>query len=204
MNTNAEKILLRGTYQLSDQELLEMLIGEVDMNALGSLYDLGKHGYTQLSNMPGIGPAKACRILAACEIGRRRLYHVTPKPQITSSREAFKVIASKLMDLPHEEFWILCLNRANRVVATEFISSGGISGTVVDAKLVFTKALWRNNVCSLILAHNHPSGNLQPSQADIDLTKKLVSAGDTLDLKILDHLIVAEAGYYSMADEGII
>ena len=151
----------------------------------------------------GIGEAKAITIIAAMELGRRRqLSNIKERPQIRSSRDAFDLIAPILMDLQHEEFWILMLNRSNRVVSRECISTGGVSGTVVDAKIVFRKAL-EVLASSIILCHNHPSGNLKPSQADIDLTKKLKRAGENLDISVLDHLIVSERGFYSFADEGM-
>lgn len=212
-----EKMLLKGKQSLSEAELLAILIGSgsTEETAVGlaqrilhsvenNLQELGKSSIAELMKFKGIGQAKAITITAALELGRRRqLSQIRSKPQITSSREAFKVIAPLLMDLPHEEFWILLLNRANRVMAREQVSIGGVSGTVVDAKIIFRKAI-EGNACSLILCHNHPSGNLQPSQADIDLTHKLVAAGKNLDILVLDHLIVAETGYYSLADEGVI
>lgn len=212
-----EKMLLKGRHSLSEAELLAILIGSgsKEESAVGlaqrilhsvenNLHKLGKSSLSELMKFKGIGQAKAISIAAALELGRRRqLSQIRSKPQITSSREAFQVIAPLLMDLPHEEFWILLLNRANRVIAREQVSIGGVSGTVVDAKIIFRKAI-EGNACSLILCHNHPSGNLQPSQADIDLTHKLVAAGKHLDILVLDHLIIAETGYYSMADEGVI
>lgn len=211
-----EKMLLKGKHSLSEAELLAILIGSgsTEETAVGlsqrilhsvdnNLQELGKRSLAELRKFKGIGQAKAITIAAALELGRRRqLSQIKSRPQITSSRDAFKVIAPLLMDLPHEEFWILLLNRANRVLAREQISIGGVSGTVVDAKIIFRKAI-EGGACSVILCHNHPSGNLQPSQADIDLTHKLVAAGKNLDIFVLDHLIVAETGYYSLADEGV-
>ena len=157
----------------------------------------------KIKQFKGIGEAKAITIAAALELGRRRqLTDIRKKPQVTSSLEAFNAIAPLLMDLSREEFWVLLLNRANRILAREQISAGGISGTVVDARIIFRKALV-GGACSLILFHNHPSGNLKPSQADIRLTQKLKKAGETLDIAVLDHLIIGESAYYSFADEGI-
>lgn len=138
------------------------------------------------------------------EIGRRRqLTSPQERPQIKGSSDAWNLIAPLLMDLNHEEFWILLLNRANRVIGKEQISSGGVAGTVVDAKIIFRKALENGPASSIIMVHNHPSGNLKPSQADIDITKKLKRAGETLDINVLDHLIIAGSSYFSFADEGL-
>ncbi|MGB1217429.1 MAG: JAB domain-containing protein, partial [Saprospiraceae bacterium] len=132
---------------------------------------------------------------------RRQLSHIKIRPQIRSSKDAFQILAPMVMDLPHEEFWILLLNRANKVVAKEQVSIGGVTGTVVDAKIIFRKAL-SSLACGIILCHNHPSGNLNPSQADLQITKKLKQAGETLEINVLDHLIITENGYFSFADEG--
>lgn len=137
------------------------------------------------------------------ELGRRRqLTDVKEKPQLRSSRDAYDTIGPVLIDLVHEEFWILLLNRANRIISKEQISKGGTAGTVVDAKIVFRIAL-EKQASSMILCHNHPSGNLRASQADLALTKKLVEAGKQLDIMVLDHLIVTQSGYLSFADEGM-
>ena len=212
-----EKLLLRGRQALSDAELLAILIssGNKKESAVAlsqrilqsvdhQLNELGKRSIEKLKEFDGIGEAKAITILAALELGRRRqLTDIREKPQVASSQDAFNAIAPLIMDLDREEFWILLLNRANRILARERISAGGISGTVVDARIIFQKALI-GSACSLILFHNHPSGNLKPSQADIKLTQKLKKAGQTLDIAVLDHLIIGESGYYSFADEGII
>ena len=166
------------------------------------LNELGKQSIADLLQFRGIGEAKAVSIQAALELGRRRqMAPLRDRPQIRNSRDAYLAIAGSLADLPHEEFWILCLNRANRVLQREQISTGGTAGTVVDAKVIFRRAL-HQRASSIILAHNHPSGNLHPSQADLDLSHKLVAAGKHLDIPVLDHLIIAEGGYYSFADEG--
>lgn len=210
-----EKLLQKGRQQLSKAELLAILIGSgsAEESALHlaqrilkavdeNLHELGKCTIAELMQFKGIGAAKAVTIAAALELGRRReLSDVRNRPQVRSSRDGFNAIAPLLMDLPHEEFWMLLLNRANRVLSRVQVSSGGMAGTVVDARIVFRKAL-EGKACSVILAHNHPSGNLHPSQADIDLTKKLKSAGQLLDITVLDHLIISERGYYSFADEG--
>ena len=141
---------------------------------------------------------------AAFELGRRRKEtEGIQKTKVQSSNDAFQAILGNLSDIPHEEFWILILNRANMIIKKEFISRGGIAGTVVDPKLLFKSAL-DNLASSLILAHNHPSGNLKPSQEDISLTRKLKEAGKLLDIAVVDHLIIGENAYFSFADEGIL
>lgn len=210
-----EKMRQSGRKALSNAELLAILLGSgnrqesaVDLGRRilhvmdNDLNQLGRAGITDLTTFPGIGEAKAITLIAALELGRRR-QTATPhdRPQITSSRDAYHVLQAHLTDLSHEEFWILLLNRANRIIGREQISSGGVAGTIVDAKLVFRSAL-AHTACSLILAHNHPSGNLRPSQADRQLTRKLVEAGKNLDIAVLDHLILTNSGYYSFADEG--
>ena len=213
-----EKMLKRGKQNLSDVELLAILIGSGSRKetAVGlsqrilksfenNLNQLGKSSLAELMRFNGIGEAKAITIAASLELGRRRqLSDFINRTQILSSKDGYHCIAPILMDLNHEEFWIILLNRANKVIGKERISAGGVSGTVVDAKIVFRKALEGNPASSIILCHNHPSGNNQPSQADIDLTKKLKEAGTTLDILILDHLIIAESGYYSFADKGML
>lgn len=212
-----EKLLLKGRQALSDAELLAILLGSgsreesavsLSQRILQSvnqqLPELGKCAIEDLKKFKGIGEAKAITITAALELGRRRqLTDIREKPQVKSSQDAFNAIAPLIMDLAREEFWILLLNRANRILSRERISAGGISGTVVDARIIFSKAL-EGSACSLILFHNHPSGNLNPSQADINLTQKLKKAGETLDIAILDHLIIGESGFYSFADEGVL
>jgi len=212
-----EKMQLKGRSSMSDAELLAILLrsGSPEETAVDlarrilssvnqDLNALGKCSLPELTRFKGMGMAKAVTIAAALELGRRRqLSPAASPPQIRSSRDAYQALAPLLMDLPHEEFWILLLNRANRIIGKERISTGGVSGTVVDAKLVFRKAL-ENLACSVILSHNHPSGNLTASQADLDLTKKLGKAGKNLDIDVLDHLIIADSGYLSFADEGMI
>lgn len=212
-----EKLLAKGKQSLSDAELLAILLGSGsrDETAVGlaqrilksvdnDLNELGRRSIAELTRFKGMGEAKSITIVAAMELGRRRqLTDVRERPQIRSSRDAYDVIAPILMDLPHEEFWILLLNRANKVMSREQISLGGVAGTVVDAKIVFRKAI-EGMASSIILVHNHPSGNLQPSQQDIDLTRKLKKAGETLDIAVLDHLIIAESSYFSFADENLL
>lgn len=212
-----EKLLLKGKQSLSDAELIAILIGSgsreqsaVQLSQLilntceNRLNDLGKMNVEELMRFKGIGEAKAISIIAALELGRRRKAEGVPdRVQIKSSRDAFECLAPYLADLGHEEFVILLLNRNNMVTSSERISSGGMAGTVVDPKMIFKRALDRK-ASSIILGHNHPSGNLKPSTQDIKLTKNLVASGHLLDLPILDHLIVTETGYYSFADEGIL
>ncbi|MEM6963681.1 MAG: DNA repair protein RadC [Bacteroidota bacterium] len=212
-----EKLLQKGKQVLSDAELLAILLGSGSREdtAVGlakkilnfvenSLNDLGKCSLAELQRFKGIGEAKAITIAAAMELGRRRqMSPLKDRPQIRSSSDAFRAIAPTLIDLTHEEFWILLLNRSNAVIGKELVSTGGVSGTVVDAKMVFRKALEKPGATSIILCHNHPSGALRPSQEDKVLTKKLKQAGQVLDMVIFDHLIVSERGYFSFADEGM-
>ena len=210
-----EKMLLKGRQALSDAELLAILLGSgcvgesavaLAMRILGSvennLHELGKRSLRDLQQFKGVGEAKAISIAAALELGRRRqLSDLRERPRVTCSRDAYHTIAALLSDLHHEEFWLLLLNKANEVFARERLSIGGMAGTVVDVKLLFKAAL-DARACAVIAIHNHPSGSLQPSQADIELTRRLKKAGDLLDLPLLDHLIISERGYYSFADEG--
>ncbi len=212
-----EKLQLKGKASLSDAELLAILLGSGSQNetavslaqrilqsASNNLTELGKRNITELQKFKGIGEAKAITIVAAMELGRRRQQtNYLKKPKITCSLDTYHIVAPTLIDLSHEEFWILLLNRRNSVIGKEQISIGGSSSTVVDAKIVFRKAI-EKQATALILCHNHPSGNLNPSNHDIDLTKKLKNAGEMLDIQVLDHLIVSERGYFSFADEGMI
>lgn len=212
-----EKMSLKGRQSLTDAELLAILLGSgtrdetavalaqrilADMN--NDLLELSRLSLSDLKRFRGVGEAKAITIMAALELGRRRqLSPLREKPQVQSSRDAFDAIGSQLADLLHEEFWILCMNRANRILSRDKISSGGVAGTVVDAKLVFRRAI-DQNASAIILVHNHPSGSRSPSQADLELTRKLVQVGKALDLLVLDHLIITNGGYYSFADEGVL
>ena len=212
-----EKLLLKGKHVLSDAELLAILLGKgtVGVSAVAlaqdilssvdnSLHELGKRSVAELTRFKGIGDAKAVTIAAALEIGRRRqMSDLRERPRVTSSRDAFNASAPLLTDLHHEEFWVLLLNKASEVFSRERLSTGGMAGTVVDGKILFKTAL-DARAAAVIAIHNHPSGSLQPSQADIDLTRRLRKAGELLDLPLLDHLIVSERGYYSFADEGML
>ncbi|GEC72415.1 DNA repair protein RadC [Flavobacterium flevense] len=211
-----EKLMLKGKSALSDAELIAILIGSgsrnesaVDLSKriLGSvdanLNSLGKLSMTQLINFKGIGEAKAISIIAAMELGRRRRgEEVIELTKITSSKTVFEIMQPIIGELPHEEFWILYLNNSNKVISKAQLSVGGITGTLVDVRLVFKMAL-EKGATALILCHNHPSGTLMPSDADKQITRKLKVAGDSLDVKVLDHLIVTETKYYSFVDEGI-
>jgi DNA repair protein RadC len=169
----------------------------------GDLGELSRLSMEDLKETEGVGTAKAILIQAALEIGRRRRrMNSKDKPMIRSSKDAYELIASRLEDLPHEEFWVMYLNRANRLIHQECISRGGLSGTVVDNRIIFKIAL-QKLACAVILAHNHPSGNLNPSQSDLQLTKKLIQAGDWLEIKVMDHIIITESGYTSFADQGM-
>lgn len=212
-----EKLLLKGRRQLTDAELIAILIGSgnkdetaVDLSRRmlatynNDLDKLGRVTVKELSKFKGIGEAKAITIVAALEIGRRRKDTAEKEVvRITSSTEAFEVLLPVFADLDHEEFWILMLNHANCVIGKQSISSGGLAGTIADPKIIFKIAL-EHNASYVILAHNHPSGNLTPSEQDIDITKKLALAGSLLDLQVLDHLIVTNKLYYSFGDEGLI
>ncbi len=211
-----EKLMNKGPAALSNAELIAILIGSgnSDESAVAlckrilnevndNLAELARLTLPDLQKYKGIGEAKAITIAAALELGRRRSTSVlSDKPTIKDSKTAFILFQKELGDLNYETFCVILLNRANKVLKTVKISDGGITGTVVDQRKVFKLAL-DNNATSIILGHNHPSGQVTPSQADIDLTKKLKTAGLTLDLPVLDHIIVGDGNYYSFADEGI-
>ena len=152
----------------------------------------------------GIGEAKAISIQAAMELGRRRrTEEAVELKKITSSQSVFDIMQPLLGELPHEEFWIIYLNNANKIISKFQLSKGGITGTLVDVRLVFKTALTHGAV-GIILTHNHPSGTLKPSESDKQITRKLKIAGDQLDIKILDHIIITEMGFFSFSDEGIL
>lgn len=209
--------MLKGTSALSDAELIAILIGtgsgkssalDLAKNILDSvnhqLSELARLKVNELKRVKGIGPAKAITIVAALELGRRRKENDTvEKPKVGSSQEAYDLISGDLIDLPHEEFWVLLLNRANRLIRKQRISEGGVSGTVADPKVIFKGAL-DHLASGIIVAHNHPSGNRSASQSDIDLTRKLKEAGKFLEIQLLDHLIVCGPKYFSFADEGML
>ena len=211
-----EKLLLKGKVALSDSELLAILIGSGSRNESAvqlcqrilksvdnNLNQLGKLTVAQLTSFKGIGEAKAISIVAALELGRRRrAEESTQLKQITSSKAVFEMMQPIIGELPHEEFWVLYLNNSNKVIQKTQVSRGGLTGTLVDIRLVFKTAIEHHAVAA-ILCHNHPSGKLQASEPDKQITQKLKTAGATLDVQILDHVIVTEQGYFSFQDEGI-
>jgi DNA repair protein RadC len=169
-----------------------------------NLNELGKKSIIDLQKFKGIGPAKAITIAAAMELGRRRKESdPDEKPKITTSADAANIFKPLLSDLSHEEFWVLFLNRNNLVIDKMMASQGGLTGTVIDVRLILKTAL-EKLACSLILCHNHPSGNISPSEADKEITKKIKEAGKHMDIPVLDHLIIANDAYFSFADEGLI
>lgn len=212
-----EKLLLKGKSALSDAELLTILlrtgvkgssaldIARKILNAVGQdLNELGKLSVSDIKKLEkGIGETKAITLVAALELGRRRqATEIREKPIIKRSQDSFDYIYPEVADLAHEQFFVLYLNRNNRVITHKHISTGGVTGTVADVKIILKNAI-ELLASSMVAVHNHPSGNIKPSQADIDLTKKLREAAKLLDVHVLDHLIIGEKKYYSFADEGI-
>jgi DNA repair protein RadC len=212
-----EKMLKHGFSALSNSELMAILIGsgnlaesavELSRRILSdfknNLDQIGKSSVEKLMSYNGIGEAKAINILAALELGRRR--HIADggvQVRINSSEDAFQYLQIDLSDLTHEEFWVIYLDRANNVIGKTRISQGGISGTVIDVRIILKQAI-EKTASSIILAHNHPSGNLSPSQSDLDITHKTSEASKLVDVKVLDHIIVAGNHFSSLADEGLI
>lgn len=211
-----EKLMLKGSVSLSDAELVAILIGSgsryesalsLSKRILASvdnkLNTLDKLSIKQLMKFKGIGEAKAISIAAALELGKRRKSEAKSIPKlISSSRDVFEIMQPIIGELPHEEFWVLYLNNSNKVIYKSQLSKGGMTGTIVDVRLIFKMALEQGAI-SIILTHNHPSGKLQASEADKQITTKLKIAGDQLDIKVLDHIIITELGYFSFQDEGI-
>ncbi len=209
-----EKLATKGKEVLSDAELIGILIGSgtrkltaVDLSKMilksvdNDLSKLAKLTIKNLCQFNGIGESKAISIIAALELGRRRNdTQTTEKPTINSSKASYDILKPIFFDLPHEEFWIILLTRANKVIQSFRVGVGGLSGTVADPKIIFKLAL-ENRASAIVLAHNHPSGNLQPSQEDIRMTQKVQDAGKLLDIAVLDHIIFTDNGYYSFADE---
>ncbi len=212
-----EKLLYKGKTALSDAELVAILIGSGnrDESAVAlckrilasvgnNLSELGKLSIKQLMEFKGVGEAKAITILAALELGRRRRgEEALDRKQITSSASVFELMQPEIGELQHEEFWIIYLNNSNKIIQKNQSSKGGITGTLVDVRLVLKKAL-EVGATSLILAHNHPSGALKPSAADKQITEKLKNGAQSLDIKVLDHLIITEKAYFSFADESLL
>ncbi len=210
-----EKLLYKGISSLSDAELLAILIGSgsndksaVDLAreilniASNNLNRLGKLDVHDLVRLKGIGTAKAINIMAALELGRRRKSaEIMESPKIRSSNDVYSIFNPLLADLTHEEFWLLYLNRSNKILSRHKLSQGGISGTITDVRLIIKKAI-ELLASSIIICHNHPSGNLDPSEADTRITQKIKEAAGYFDISLLDHIIVTDNGYYSYADNG--
>ncbi len=210
-----EKMMLKGPESLSHSELLAILLnnGNKGQSALdiareimklgqGNLQELGRLSLKELQQVKGVGPAKAITLMAALELGRRRLSLRSPERiTIRSSKDIADYLKNLLQDHNHEVFAIVFLNRANRIKHFEIISKGGITGTVADPRIILKKAL-EAEATAIVLTHNHPSGNLQPSRADEEITLKIKQAAELFDITVLDHIIVSEDGYYSFADEG--
>jgi DNA repair protein RadC len=212
-----EKLLLKGKSSLTEVELIAIIIGsgtsklsavEVARSILSAhendLHQIARLSITDLKKFKGIGTAKAIAIIAALELGRRRKEGaVTHKPKISDAQGVYQLMKPELLDLNHEQFWLLLLKRNNEVIQKIQLSKGGVSGTVVDAKLIFKHAV-ELLASSIILVHNHPSGNHQPSTADIKITNQLKEAGRVMDIPILDHVIFTNERYFSFADESIL
>lgn len=212
-----EKMLLKGRMALSDAELIAILLGsgtreltavELARQVLGlsgnNLVELGRIPLEHLMQLKGIGEAKAISLAAALELGRRRQQaEFSRRTMLNGSQKVYDFLKPLLADLMHEEFWVVLLNRRQELIRCKSVSTGGITGTLVDMKMVFGIAV-SEKACGIILAHNHPSGGLKPSDADIKLTRKAVEAGKVLDIEVVDHIIVTDRGYYSFSDEGVI
>ena len=210
-----EKLFMKGRLAMTDTELLAILIGSgcqketalcISRKILSgtdySLSDLSRFSVHKLMKFRGIGKVKALTIIAALELGKRqRANKVIEAAKLNSSASVFDLMQPLLGDLDHEEFWILLLNNANKLKYKWQLSIGGITATLVDVRLIYKKAI-EMGATSIILCHNHPSGNLKPSQSDIILTKKVIKGASLLDVKILDHVIITETSFYSFADEG--
>lgn len=212
-----EKLLKKGIQTLSDSELLALIIGSgtrelsaVDLsrailqNVHHSLDELSKQSVHELMKLKGVGEAKAIAIVATMELGRRRKFSEPEKKEaITSSQSAFQIFYPYVADIPHEEFWVAYLNRSNRVIEVNKLSQGGVAGTVIDVRIIMKRA---NELLAsaLILCHNHPSGNLSASNEDKKITSKISEASRFFDIKLLDHLIIANDTYFSFADEGLL
>lgn len=212
-----EKLLLKGKSALSDAELIAILLGsgtaslsavelakKILWNANSDINALAGLSVKDLTKFKGIGEAKAITIVAALELGRRRKASGPyEKPKIIGSRDAYELLKSDLLDIQHEEFWIILVNRAGRMISKKQVSQGGVAGTVADPKIIFKTAV-EALASGIILAHNHPSGNLSASPSDMNLTKKLKEAGKLLEIQVLDHIILAGHKYFSFADEGLL
>ena len=212
-----EKMLAKGKESLSNAELIAILIGSGNSNESAvdlsrrilrdnndNLIELSKLSLNDLLKYKGIGEAKAVTIAAALELGRRRRFsEALEKPCIRNSQLAYECFYAHLSDLNHEQFWIMLLNNANKVIKLEKIGVGGMTGTTADPKKIFKSAL-ENNATNIMLCHNHPSGNIFPSNADKTITNNIKKAGQFLEIKILDHIIIGNDNYFSFADEGLL
>jgi DNA repair protein RadC len=212
-----EKLLSKGKSSLSDAELVAILIGmgtremsAVELSKLilqstgNNLNELAKLGVKELMKFKGIGEAKAISIVAAMELARRRKdTDPLKKDKITYSKQAYDLFKPYMMDLDHEQFWMVCLNRSHEVIKIIQISSGGVTGTIADPKIIFKHAIEQLSN-AIILCHNHPSGNLNPSEADVTLTKQLTKAARLLDMTLSDHIIFTDNGYFSFADQNML
>jgi len=212
-----EKMILKGESALSNAELLAILIstGTKEASALqlsqslleivdNNMHELGKLKLTDITKIKGIGSAKAVTIMAALELGRRRLSsEVVEKKKINSSTDAFNFFWPLIGDLPHEEFWVLFVNRSNLITRHHLVSRGGLTATIIDTRKILSMAL-DCSASGMIVAHNHPSGNKTPSDADKQITQRIKQAGELFSVNLLDHLIIAEKKYFSFADEGLI
>jgi DNA repair protein RadC len=212
-----EKLLINGARSLSDAELIAILIGSGNLNETAvelsrriltsvnnNLNELGRKSIETLKNFNGIGEAKAITIVAAMELGKRRKdAEVFGKNKITCSKDAADFFMPLLGDLNHEEFWIMLLNRGNKIIDHFMISQGGLSGTVIDVRIILKRSI-EKLASSVILCHNHPSGTMQASDADLKITKKISEAAKLMDISVLDHVIIGQNHYLSFADEGIL
>ncbi len=212
-----EKLLIKGNQALSDAELLAILIGsgnrdesavELSKKMLvevsNNLNELGKKSIKDLTQFRGIGYAKAITIVAALELGKRRkMSEIYNRKKVTSSQDVFEYFQPFLTDLPHEEFYVLFLNKSNKILGQQQISKGGIASTIIDVKIILKSAL-ESLASSIILAHNHPSGNTLPSDSDKKITQKLIDSASLIDVEILDHIILGDDKYFSFADKGLL
>lgn len=212
-----EKLINKGISALSDSELIAILIGSGNKNKSAvelsreilnqynnNLNSLGKAEYNNLMNFAGMGPAKAISIVAALELGRRRNLQDAEKTiSLSSSSAVFDYLQPIMGDLITEEFRVVYLNRANKIIENVSISKGGTTGTVIDIKIIMKRAL-EILAQGIIIAHNHPSGNKMPSKMDINITEKIKNAAELFSISVLDHIIVADKTYYSFRDEGLL
>lgn len=209
-----EKLLEKGSSSLSDAELIAILIGSgtVSMSAVdlsreilasvnNDLHKLSLLTLKDLQKFKGIGEAKAITIVSALELGRRRKeQEAIQKPRLTCSKDAYELLKPDLLYLPHEEFWIIYMNQSSFVLKKQKIGQGGITGTIADPRIAFKTAI-EHSASAIVLAHNHPSGNTNPSKADMELTSKFKECGKILDIHVSDHIIFTDNGYYSFADD---